>query len=155
MAVSGLGISCRDPPGKQGSDWEIVPRFQVPSPLFARSARWSRPRLWTRHVWPPHGMMREDYSLAAVIPRLPSNPSKSPGKKLLSRGLSTAKPTRMSGATSACLRGSLHNNWRILPQWSVIREESSPIRFFISCWDSNSPRRYWMTSSILSWASSS
>ena len=54
-------------------------------------------------------------SPVAAIPRLPSNPSKSPGKKLLSWGLSAAKPTRTSGATSGCLRDSLHNNWRILP----------------------------------------
>ena len=39
-------------------------------------------------------------SLVAVIPRLPNNPSKTPGKKLLSRGLSAAKPTRTCGATS-------------------------------------------------------
>ena len=45
--------------------------------------------------------------------RFPSNPSKSPGKKLLSRGLSAAKPTRTSGTTSGCLRGSLRSNWRI------------------------------------------
>ena len=32
----------------------------------------------------------------AEMPRLPNSPSKSPGKKLLSRGLSTAKPTKMS-----------------------------------------------------------
>ena len=55
-------------------------------------------------------------SPAVVIPRLPSKPSKSPGKKLLSIGLSTAKPTRMSGATLGCLRGSLHNNWHTLHQ---------------------------------------
>ena len=90
----------------------------------------------------------------AVIPRLLSNPSKSPGKKLLSRGLSAAKHTRMSGATSRCLRGPLHSNWRILPWWSVILEESSPIRLFISCWDCNSPRRNRMNSSIPSRASS-
>ena len=72
---------------------------------------------------------------AVVMFRFPSNPSKSPGKKLLSRGLSTAKPTRTSGAASGCLRGSLCSNWCILPQWSVIHEESSTMRFFISCWE--------------------
>ena len=94
-------------------------------------------------------------SPAAVMPRLPSNPSKSPGNKLLSRGLSAAKPTRTNGATSGCLRGPLRSNWRILPQWSVILEESSPISVFISCWDCNSPRRNRMNSSIPSQASSS
>ena len=93
-------------------------------------------------------------SLVAVIPRLPSNPSKSPGKKLLSRGLSAAKPTRTSGATSGCLRGPLHSNWHILPRWSVILEESSPIRLFVSCWDCNSPRQNRMNSSLPSRASS-
>ena len=94
-------------------------------------------------------------SPAAVMPRLPSNPSKSPGKKLLSRGPSAAKPTRTSGATSGCLRGPLHSNWHILPQWSVILKESSPIRVFISCWDCNSPRWNRINSSIPLRASSS
>ena len=94
-------------------------------------------------------------SPAAAIPRLPSNPSKSPGKKLLSIGLSTAKPTRMSGATLGCRRGSLRNNWHTLPRWSAICEESSPIKLFISCWDSISLRRDQMYPSILWWASSS
>ena len=94
-------------------------------------------------------------SLAAAMPRLPSNPSKSPGKKLLSRGLSAANPTRTSGATSGCLRGPLRSSSHILPRWSAILEESSPIRFFVSCWDCNSPRRNRMNSSIPSRASSS
>ena len=46
----------------------------------------------------------------AAVPRLPNNPSKRPGKKLLSRGLSAARPTKMSGTTSGCLRGSLRSN---------------------------------------------
>ena len=80
-------------------------------------------------------------SPGAAMPRLPNNPSKRPGKKLLSRGLSTARPTMMSGMTSGCLRGSLRSNSHTLPRWSVILEESSPIRFFVSCWDRSSSRR--------------
>ena len=55
-------------------------------------------------------------SPVAAILRLPSRPSKSPGKKSLLIGFSDAKPTRTSGATSGCLRGSLRNSWRTLPQ---------------------------------------
>ena len=94
-------------------------------------------------------------SLVAAIPRLPSNPSNSPGKKLLSRDLSAANPTRMSGATSGCLRGPLCSSWCILPLWSAILKESSPIRVFVSCWDCNSPRWTRMNFSISLWASSS
>ena len=75
-----------------------------------------------------------------VMPRLPTNPSKRPGKKLLSRGLSAARPTMMSGMTSGCLRGSLRSNSCTQPQWFVILEESSPIRFFVSCRDRSSSR---------------
>ena len=91
----------------------------------------------------------------AAMPRLPNNPSRRPGKKLLSMGLSAARPTMMSGATSGCLRGSLRNNSHTQPRWSVILEESSPIRFFVSCGDRNSSRRDWMNVSISSRASSS
>ena len=94
-------------------------------------------------------------SLGAAMPRLPNNPSRRPGKKLLSMGLSAARPTMMSGMTSGCLRGLLHSNSRTQPQWSVILEESSPIRFFVSCGDRNSLRRDWMKVSISSRASSS
>ena len=55
-------------------------------------------------------------SPGAAMPRLPYNPSKRPRKKLLSRGLSAAMPTRMSGTTSGCLRGSLCSNWHTLPR---------------------------------------
>ena len=55
-------------------------------------------------------------SPAVAIPRLPSKPSKSPGKKSLLIGLSDAKPNRTSGATSGCLRGSLRNSWHTLPR---------------------------------------
>ena len=48
--------------------------------------------------------------IQAALPRLPNNPSKRLGKKLLSRGLSAARPTRTSRTTSGCLRGSLHSN---------------------------------------------
>ena len=66
----------------------------------------------------------------ASMPSLPNNSSKRPGKKLLSRGRSAAIPTRTSGMTSGCLRGSLCSNQRTLLRWSVIFEESSPTRFF-------------------------
>ena len=91
----------------------------------------------------------------AAIPRLPNNPSRRPGKKLLSMGLSAARPTMMSGATSGCLRGLLHSNSCTGPRWSVILEESSPIRFFVPCGDRNSSRWDWMNVSISSRASSS
>ena len=146
--VAGPVVSLGDPPGRQGPGREVVSQIPVLSHLFAQSGRWPRPR----PSWDDEGGL---LSLAAVIPRLPSNPSKSPGKKLLLIGLSAAKPTKMSGATSGCLRGSLHNNWRTLPQWSAIREESSPIKLFVSCWDSISLRRDRMYPSILSRASSS
>ena len=90
----------------------------------------------------------------AAMPRLPNNPSRRLGKKLLSMGLSAARPTMMSGMTSGCLRGLLCSNSRTLPQWSVTLEESSPIRFFVSCGDRNSSRRDCMNVSISSRASS-
>ena len=46
----------------------------------------------------------------AAMPRLPNNPSKRPGKKLLLRGLSAARSTKTSRTTSGCLRGSLRSN---------------------------------------------
>ena len=49
-----------------------------------------------------------------AMPSLPNNPSRRPGKKLLSRGQSAAIPTRTNQATSACLRGSLCNIWHTL-----------------------------------------
>ena len=94
-------------------------------------------------------------SPGAAMPRLPNNPSRRPGKKLLLMGLSAARPTMMSGMTSGCLRGSLRSNSRTLPQWSVTLEESSPIRFFVSCGDHNSSRWDWMNVSISSQVSSS
>ena len=72
-------------------------------------------------------------SPGAAMPRLPNNPSRRPGKKLLLMGLSAARPTMTSGMTSGCLRGSLRSNSRTLPRWSVTLEESSPIRFFAGC----------------------
>ena len=89
-------------------------------------------------------------SPGAAMPRLPNNPSRRLGKKLLSMGLSAARPTMMSGVTSGCLRGSLRSNSRTRPRWSVILEESSPIRFFVSCRDHNSSRWDWMNVSISS-----
>ena len=62
------------------------------------------------HLAPSRDDMGGLPSPDVVMPRFPNNPSKGPGKKLLSRGLSTAKPSRMSGMTSGCLRGSLHSN---------------------------------------------
>ena len=94
-------------------------------------------------------------SPGAARPRLPNNPSRRPGKKLLSMGLSAARPTMAGGATSGCLRGLLRNNSCTQPRWFVILEESSPIRFFVSCRDRNSSRRDWMNVSISSQASSS
>ena len=94
-------------------------------------------------------------SPGAAMPRLPNNPSRRPGKKLLSMGLSAARPTMMSGMTSGCLRGSLHSNSRTRPRWSVTLEESSPTRFFVSCGDHNSSRQDWMNVFISSQASSS
>ena len=94
-------------------------------------------------------------SPGAAMPSLPNNPSRRPEKKLLSMGLSAARPTMMSGMTSGCLRGSLRSNSCTLLQWSVTLEESSPIRFFVSCGDRNSSRRDWMNVSISSRASSS
>ena len=94
-------------------------------------------------------------SLGAAMPRLSNNPSRRLGKKLLSMGLSAARPTMMSGTTSGCLRGLLRSNSHTLPRWSVTLDESSPIRFFVSCGDRNSSRRDWMNVSISSQASSS
>ena len=121
------------------------------------SVREIAPCMAVDHAWPAPS--REEtgglLSPGAAMPRLPNNPSRRLGKKLLSMGLSAARPTRMSGATSGCLRGSLCNNSRTRPRWPVILEESSPIRFLVSCGDRNSSRRDWMKVSISSRASSS
>ena len=71
------------------------------------ASRMAEDQAWPASSWDDEGRLP---SPGAAMPRLPNNTPKRPGKKLLLRGLSAAMPTRMSGTTSGCLRGSLHSN---------------------------------------------
>ena len=139
--VSDVFVFRGNPPRNKGPGWEATPQLLVPQHPSAQSVRLPDAWLWTKRGQRPHRKMWEDYPpRVAAMPRLPNNPSKRPGKKLLLRGLFAARPTMMSETTSGCLRGSLCSNSHTLPRWSVILEESSPIRFFVSCGDRSSSR---------------